>query len=66
MILKELTSDCGHATVTLSYNEIRDLNNLLYEVNKEELSALSRQFAVLQLLTKDGGLLFLKKPDWKL
>jgi len=68
MILKELTSDLGHATVILSYDKIRDLNNLLYEIgkdNKEKLSSLSRQFNALQLLTKDGGLQFLK-VDWKL
>ena len=74
MNVKELRSDCGHATVVLSYDEIRDLNNLLYKVNKEnlvsevdreDLASLSRQFSALHLLTKEGALQFLK-VDWNL
>ncbi len=74
MHVKELTCDLGHATVVLSYEEIRDLNNLLYKVNKENLvseinsenlASLSRQFSALHLLAKEGALQFLK-VDWKL
>lgn len=65
MVVKELKSECGGATVSLSYKEITTLANLLFFKSEElrekgacdnEITELDVQFNVLQELDKGGGL----------
>lgn len=65
MIVKELKSECGGATVSLSYKEITTLAKLLFLKRRElhekgacdnEITELDVQFNVLQELDKGGGL----------
>ena len=63
MVVKELKNGNTYATVTLSYEEIRDLANLLFDANtkaqeqgSDKFEELDLEFNVLQELTKGGGL----------
>lgn len=62
MIVQELKSGHGSATVTLSYSEIRELTNLLFHTQQEKerytdhIKELDLEFNILHELVKDGGL----------
>ena len=60
MKIIELKSDCGSATVKLSYKEIRILATALseYKNKKDEELTLTQHFGMLQHLVKDGVLDF--------
>lgn len=62
MVVQELRSGHGSATVTLSYSEIRELTNLLFHTQQEKekytdhIKELDLEFNILHELVKDGGL----------
>ena len=67
MIIRELKSGCGTATVTLDYREIVDIERALADEKEKKsyLGDLARQFAVLHNLTKEGAVELLKPTWWK-
>ena len=67
MIIRELKSGCGTATVTLDYREIVDIGQALADEKEKKsyLGDLARQFAVLHNLTKEGAVELLKPTWWK-
>ena len=62
MVVQEVRSGHGGATVTLSYSEIRELTNLLFNTQQEKekyterVKELDLEFNILHELVKDGGL----------
>lgn len=62
MVVHELRSGHGSATITLSYSEIRELTNLLFHTQQEKekytdhIKELDLEFNILHELVKDGGL----------
>ena len=62
MVVRDVRSRHGGATVTLSYSEIRELTNLLFHTQQEKekytdcIKELDLEFNILHELVNDGGL----------
>ena len=65
MNIRALSSERGikHATITLSYEEIRDLSNKLYEVAKNDpkYKDMQKEWHCLHMLVKEG---YIERFNW--